>query len=128
MRTFGFSITISVIIVFMAWTGVAIADIAWDFGDYTFKVYQQLQAPEGEDKMMPFITASLKQTPEGEPTDEFGIVFNPKEGDTFWVYEIYDVEADKLVKQITLNEMLGLTKDQGCELISKEQPDRCLLP
>ena len=124
MRTFGFLTTISVIIVFMAWTGVAIADIAWDFGDYTFQVYQQPQTPDGEDKMMPFITASLKQTPEGETTDEFGIVFNPKEGDTFWVYELYDVEADKLVKQITQNEMLGLTKDQGCELISNEQPDK----
>lgn len=123
MRTFGFSITISVIIVFMVWTGAAIADIGWDFGDYTFQVYQQPQASEDEEKIMPFITASLEKTPEGETTDEFGIVFKAKEGETFWVYEIYDVEADKLVKQITLNEMLGLTKDQGCELISNEQPD-----
>ena len=123
MRTLSFLTKISLIIIFMVSTGSAIADIAWEFDNYTFQVYHKPQAPQVEGKMMPFITASLEKSPEGETTDEFGIVFNPKEGDTFWVYEIYDVEADKLVKQITLNEMLGLTKDQGCELISNEQFD-----
>jgi len=112
----------SVIIFFISAT-ITIADIKWDFGDYSFHIPKQPQVTKNEGKMMSFITASLQKNPEGKIIDEFGIIFNPEESDTFWVYEIYDVEADQIVKRITINEMLGLTREQGCELITNEQPD-----
>ncbi len=61
MRTFRFLATIGVIVIFMVLTGQAMSDIAWDFGDYTFKVYQEPQNPKIEGKMTPFITASLEK-------------------------------------------------------------------
>ena len=98
------------------------ATINWALEGYSIQANTTPQKLEGATEELPFIAASLQESAAGKP-DWFGLVFDPTAGDDFWVYELYDVESDRLIKQITLNEMLGITKGNGCDLISDEQPD-----
>jgi len=89
----------------------------WDCNEYRFQIEPQRKTDKTA--IIPFIAATLGQSPRGE-VDLFGVVFKASEADTFWVYEIYDIKADKVIKQISINEMLGITKDKGCVLVERQ--------
>ena len=91
--------------------------LVWDFKDYQFQIEPQLK--KDKSAVIPFITATLSQSP-GEEVDLFGVVFKTDEADTFWVYEIYDIEAAKVIKRISVNEMLGVTQDRGCAIAERQ--------
>ena len=93
-----------------------VAPLMWDLKDYRFQIEPQRQKEPVE--IIPFITATLSKSPEGE-VNLFGVVFKDDEADTFWVYEIYDSEANKVIKQISINEMLGTIMNKGCVLLER---------
>ncbi len=93
----------------------------WDINGYRFQIVPQRKTDKTA--IIPFIAATLSQSPGGE-VDLFGVVFKADEADTFWVYEIYDIEADKVIKQISVNEMLGITKDKGCALVEQQSLEK----
>ncbi|MCD6506992.1 DUF11 domain-containing protein [Candidatus Poribacteria bacterium] len=89
--------------------------IPWEFEGYTVEIHSQPQNIPQLADILPFIAAQLSRE------DWFGLRFGGVNPDTFWVYELYDADADKPVKRITLAEMMGMETENGCKMILDDQ-------
>lgn len=89
--------------------------ISWEFPEYTVEVHSQPQDISQLADILPFIAAQLGRD------DWFGLRFGEVDPESFWVYELYDSDADILIKRITLAEILGLETENGCRMILDDQ-------
>ncbi|HID56161.1 TPA: DUF11 domain-containing protein [Candidatus Poribacteria bacterium] len=89
--------------------------IPWEFEGYTVEVHSQPQNIPQLADIFPFIAAQIGME------DWFGLRFGGVDPDTFWIYELYDDETDRVIKRITLAEMVGMERENGCRMILDDQ-------
>lgn len=98
--------------------------IEWDFPDYVLTVHTQPQHSPDQD-LMPMLIGRPKE--EAPPAEErFGILFErdyrtPRDPGAFWVYELFDMDAGRAIRRISLDEAFGIVKERGCALTSDEK-------
>lgn len=98
--------------------------MVWEFPGYVLTVHTQPQHSQDKN-LMPILLGRPKA---GTPPvqEHFGIHFEQdyqvlKDAGTFWVYELFDVNAGRPIKRISLDEVFGITKDTRCEMIADEK-------
>lgn len=92
-------------------------ELSWDLGYLMMKMYTQPYRQGDLALTLPFIAAQLSAGTGLEEDDWFGILFGNEDKEAFWVYELYDIDNDIIIKRITLSEMMGITTDEGCSLL-----------
>ena len=121
-------IIISALIIALSFSSFSFAqevggELSWDLGYLMTKIYTQPYRQGDLAPTLPFIAAQLSAGVGLEEDDWFGILFGAEDRDTFWVYELYDIDNGGIIKRITLSEMMGITTDNGCTLIRDSLTD-----